>query len=570
MNFIELTKYFDKSQKTRLTLFFIFILFVSFFETLGLGALIPLMKILSNPEVIYQYLPNSLSKYLNFYGNEDKIKIFTLSIFSTIYVINYYLRTKLLELQTKLPYEFGAYFSAIIFNNVIQMDYKWHVGKNSSEIVDVIANKTGSIVGMIIMTLTIISALCISVFISVFLFYTSIEIMTILTALIIINYTGFTFIYRKKFISQSEKIAIQSTQNIKIIQESLRGIRDIILDNTQKYYVEKFSKSTFELRNAQADSVFMANKPKIFLETLIIILAALVIYYIDIKNSSIENWLPTIAVVSLGVQKVIPHLQSIFTSRSIIISNSKSFNEAMSYLKLNLNSLPNMKFNTSISDFESLEFTNVSYSNTNFDLKSLNFKINAGDRIGIIGETGSGKSTLLDILMGLIEPKSGDIYLNNLKIKSNYMRIISHVPQNIFIFDGTILDNIILTESAATVSDHEFESLLVKCQLYDFVTNLKEGINTKVGENGIKLSGGQRQRIGIARALFKKPKILVLDEATSALDSDTESRIMDAIYNDDKKITLVIVAHRTATLSKCNHIFKITKGTIQECIVRHH
>lgn len=563
INYKILFIYLNKEQKKKLILFVLVVLIASVFETLGLGALIPFVKILNNPQAIHNYIPSEFILSLGKFNTETTIKNIILINFISIYIFNYFIRIKLLELQTKLPYELGAHFAIIIYSKIVRMDYSWHKSKNSSEIVDVISNKSGAIVGVIIMTLTIVSSTCISLFIASYLFFTSFEIMSILFLLILLNYAFFNLIHKKNFIEQSENIAIQSGKNIKLIQESLRGIRDIILDRSYKHYIASFTQSTYELRSKQANSVFLANKPKIYLETFIICFAAFVIFSLDIFSTSIDLWLPTLAVIALGIQKLIPYAQSIYTSRSTILANASSYEDALSYLSINPEAKED-RISSYAGMINNIKLVDVNYSYENFKLINLNIDINSGDRIGIIGGTGSGKSTFLDILMGLIQPDSGMVLLNGRALNKELVCDFSHVPQNIFLFDGTIYENIVLNDSSHAFDDELINNLLIKCQLHEFINSLNDGILTRVGENGIQLSGGQRQRIGIARALYKKSKILILDEATSALDIETEQRIMNSIYEHDPNLTLIIVAHRISTLSQCNRIIKIENGKLFE------
>ena len=199
--------------------------------------------------------------------------------------------------------------------------------------------------------------------------------------------------------------------------------------------------------------------------------------------------------------------------------------------------------------------------------KNLNLTISRGDRIGIIGKTGSGKSTFVDIIAGLLFPIDGGVFIDDVKLNqgnaSSWMQSLAYVPQNIFLSDESILENIAVGVSNENIDLDLIATAVDYASLSDFISSLPEGIHSKVGERGVKISGGQRQRIGIARAVYKKAKFIIFDEATSALDSSTETRVMNSIYAMDESITMLVIAHRTSTLKNCTKIIKIGDSTIQ-------
>jgi ATP-binding cassette subfamily B protein len=200
-------------------------------------------------------------------------------------------------------------------------------------------------------------------------------------------------------------------------------------------------------------------------------------------------------------------------------------------------------------------------------LKGINLQINKGDRLGIIGETGSGKSTLVDVLMGLLKPTSGSIevdgqILSNANIKE-WHSLISHVPQFIFLIDGTIVDNIAFGVESHNIDMARVYEAVEAAQLSETIRNLPNGFETFVGERGVRLSGGQRQRLGLARALYKRSKLLILDEATSALDSETERMVINSIQKLGNEITIVLITHRKASLQLCSRIVELSNGQIQ-------
>jgi ABC-type multidrug transport system fused ATPase/permease subunit len=213
--------------------------------------------------------------------------------------------------------------------------------------------------------------------------------------------------------------------------------------------------------------------------------------------------------------------------------------------------------------FENLSFT---YPGKNTKaLKDFSFKISRGQTIGIVGQSGSGKSTLADIILGLFIPESGKILVDGLDIGNNlntWQSLIGYVPQSIYLIDDSLKNNIALGVNENDIDEELILKSIISSQLLEFVKSLPEGLNTNMGDRGVKLSGGQRQRIGIARAIYNNPDILILDEATSALDSFTEAGVMESIYELNGERTILIIAHRLSTLKHCDKILELKNGKI--------
>tara|TARA_B110000495_G_C22928006_1_gene542393 strand:+ start:18 stop:767 length:750 start_codon:yes stop_codon:yes gene_type:complete len=227
------------------------------------------------------------------------------------------------------------------------------------------------------------------------------------------------------------------------------------------------------------------------------------------------------------------------------------------------------KLSNNLSFHKYIEFKNVSFKYVEDGptiLNNVNFKINKGSRVGFIGSTGSGKSTLVDIVMGLLTPNDGVVFIDDIRLSENNINCwqskLCHVPQSIFLTDNTISENIAFGIEKELIDHERVKDAAMQAQISDFINNSLDGYDTIVGERGVKLSGGQRQRIAIARALYKDADVLVFDEATSALDISTEKLVMDSITTLDKKLTIIIIAHRITTLQNCDKIIEIENGEI--------
>ena len=283
-------------------------------------------------------------------------------------------------------------------------------------------------------------------------------------------------------------------------------------------------------------------------------------------TSGITLYLPTLVAIALGAQKVLPHFQQVYSARTSINGNITVLKDLIhSFESDNIHSDVR---NSSINFVKEIELRDLSffYKKNQPVLKDINITIRKNEIIGVVGDTGCGKSTLCDVIMGLLEPKTGRVLIDGTVLdndnRTSWFDHISHVPQDIYLSDDSILRNIAFGIPENEIDREKVNGCLKKSNAYEFVNSFNEKLQTVVGERGMSLSGGQRQRIGIARALYKSPSLLILDEATSSLDSTNEKEIIEQIIKDSQGITIIMLAHRTSTLSCCDRVIKIENKTI--------
>ena len=302
--------------------------------------------------------------------------------------------------------------------------------------------------------------------------------------------------------------------------------------------------------------------PRIYLEGVgFCVLVLIVVFLVFANKSDISNILATISIFVLALYRLMPSANRILTSYHDLLYYRSSLEIIYQILNQKKENLGDEKL-----EFKKelrLENLGFGYEGKNLLFKNINLSIKKGEKIAFIGESGSGKSTLVDLIIGLLTPKEGQIYIDNTALNSknikNYRQKIGYIPQQIYLFNDSIAKNISFGDEA---KESFLKELIQKVHLEKFIKNLPQGIDTQVGDGGSNLSGGQKQRIAIARALFLNPEILVLDEATSALDSNIESKIMDAIYELAKDKTMIIIAHRLSTIENCDKIYKLERGKL--------
>jgi ABC-type multidrug transport system fused ATPase/permease subunit len=379
------------------------------------------------------------------------------------------------------------------------------------------------------------------------------------------------FFSRRQLKKNAQIISDNSTKSIKYLQEGLGGIRDILIDGSQEIYLQQFNKADICLRAAQGSNVFISQYPRYAIESIgMVMIAFLAIFLID-DQGGLAGAIPILGLLAVGAQRILPILQQVFSAWAAFKGNQASLEEILMYLGQKTFTPENFVEGFTIEFNETVSFKDVAfkYQSASVEvLSGINILIKKGSKVGIIGKTGSGKSTLLDILMGLLEPSSGEIYVDSHRISEEYRRLwqknVAHVPQSVYLADATIKENIAFGVPLEKIDISRVRKVAAQAQLSHFIDGLPHAYETRVGERGAQLSGGQRQRIGIARALYRRAELIIFDEATSALDEDTENNVMKAINSLDKNLTLVIVAHRISTLKNCDVIYEILDGALIE------
>ena len=358
-------------------------------------------------------------------------------------------------------------------------------------------------------------------------------------------------------------------ERFKIINESFGGIKEIKLNNLESHFLNKFAKYAKIFAFNQSISAVIALLPRFILEALTFGGMLSIVLYLFSINSDINTSLPTIALFALAGYKLIPALQQIYASLSSLKFCKTSVNNLMNELKIDNSIIKSSKSNFADFHFQnkiSLRKVNFQYSGSKqITLKNISLEIKKNSISAFVGSTGGGKTTIVDLIIGLLRPDDGELIVDNTIIDENnissWQELIGYVPQNIFLADASISSNIAFGQK-----QYDFEKIIkvskIACIDKFIENNLPLKYETMVGDKGVKLSGGQKQRIGLARALYKSPKVLILDEATSALDNITEKKVMESILELSSEITILIIAHRLSTIVNSNNIFLIDKGSI--------
>ena len=568
-NIIILWRYLGKKRRNQFIVLFILMLVSVFAEVITIGAVIPFLGILTSPEHLFKLSwIKPLVGILEVESSEELLLPLTLA-FILIAIFSSAIRISQLWYNSRLTAVMGTQLRHDIYVMALNKPYEFHLAHNSSDLISLTTEKVGAAISVGIMqVLSLLTALVMSLAIVTTLIY----INPFVALIAFISWGGgyvlIARLVRKKVRKNSDVIRKNQPQAVKCMQEGLGGIRDVILDNSQKVFSQGYAKTVRNIQYAAVQNSFLSTVPKNLLEVLGITLIALLAYAMQIGPSSGQNALPLLGAFALGAQRLLPGLQQIYYSWSLINGNHAVLADVTAWVdKAGHEAKPHNNLVPSLDFSRSIELCNIIFRYVGTDkevLSNIRLTIPKGSRIGFIGATGSGKSTLLDLIMGLLVPTEGQLRIDGRNIDSvnvkAWQQNIAHVSQAIFLADGSMLENIAFGIPVTKIDIKQVQKAAKLAQIHDFIETLPHGYQTLVGERGVRLSGGQRQRIGIARALYKEAKVLVLDEATSALDDGTERAVMVAINGLGDDLTVLMIAHRLSTLERCDKIVELFSG----------
>ncbi|WP_167881020.1 ABC transporter ATP-binding protein [Leptospira levettii] len=547
---------------------FVLIFFSLLFESFGIGVIVPLVSVLTDSSQLREnpYFVNAIS-YL---GNPP---LETLAVYAMVLmVVLYTVRTIYLIYftweQASYAAEFQSKLSRTLFKKYLDQPYLFHVNRNSSELIRNTSTEVAALVSMVQQALSFFNEAITMVGISLFLVYVEpVGAFVVVGSLGLA--AGITFaLARKKLLTLGLQRQNFEAERIRHFQQGLGGIKDIKIYGREDEFLSRYRKESDGAARVVKQYTTLVAFPRLWLEYFSILGFVLLILTSLSQGKTLSEAATLVALFGAAAFRVMPSI-----NRMLVIMQNIKFSLPtidLIYQECKLEDSPKEKREQTVKetllDFHSLTLENLQFSYSSIPvIKNISLEIESGTTIGFIGESGAGKSTLLDLILGLITPDSGDIKVNGnsiLKDPNSWQRIIGYVSQNIYLTDDTLKNNIAFGIPDNQIDTNRVNESIQLAQLESFVNKSEFGIETIVGERGVKLSGGQKQRIGIARALYHNPSVLILDEATSSLDLNTESEVMDAINALHGQKTILIIAHRLSTLQSCDKIYRIENGMI--------
>jgi ABC-type multidrug transport system fused ATPase/permease subunit len=565
----EVRRVVSRRRKAQFFVTLVSILLNAVFEMVALVAVVPFLSVLSSPQAFIQSgAGQSLSRIFELSDASQAVSLICIA-FACITVVSAAMRTFTIVLNSKFTLALGADLSRIVFERTLHQPYSSHAKQNSAAVIANVTQNVASfvsgILGPSVQFLTS-SLTVVGILVTLFL----INWWVALTASIVFGgaYFGIVRINKPRYARNSSIVVCAQDHIVKALQEGLGAIRDVTIDGNQEFYAHIYSVADRSSRNAQNDSYIRSATPKYVLEAIGMLMICTVAFVLSKGESKLLGAVPVLGALAMGAQRLLPAMQVAFGNYSLIANNMHGLDRIVDVLTCEQAPKPSMDIVacaiTSQVAFDKVEFCYA--ADAPLVLRKLSFEIQRGERVGVIGATGSGKSTTMDLLLGLLQPTSGQILIDGEPLVGDkvfaWQKSLSHVPQVIYLSDASIAENIAFGLPKDKIDMKQVRKAANLAQISEHIESLDGGYDTFVGERGIRLSGGQRQRIGIARALYKNATVLVFDEATSALDDETEAELMKAIEGLSKDLTVIMIAHRLSTVRRCDKILKLHKGKV--------
>ena len=544
-------------------------------EMVGLGSIPLFIIVIIDIDVLINKFPDL---FINDYIKNIEQNYLTV-LCGTLLIIIFFIKNIYLSLFLfflgKVIKSIRIHITNKIFKNYVTAPYSFHIENNPAVLIRTVNEDTGHAVNVILGTLSITRESLILIVIFILLFLNApIISLSVFAALILIGGI-FLFFTRKKLIVKGEEVHLESGYKIRTLNHALGSIKETIVLNRENYLINLFRRHVHIIEKHSFFMYFLSQTPKLFLEFLAIFTLSIISIIFVLINLSSEQILPIISLLAVCSIRMIPAFNMIassLSSRAFSIPHFKHVAKEVVNVpiekKFRTKNLVEEKNHKKFIFKKQIKFENVFFSHENSSAKILQdicLEIKQGEKVGFIGESGAGKSTLVDLILGLIKPTKGNIFIDDLNIDDklkNWQKLIGYVPQDIYLLDDTIKNNIAFGLNANDIDQEAILKCIKSSSLEVFVSSLEKKANTVIGNRGIKVSGGEKQRIGIARALYHNPKVLVLDEATSSLDVINEKKIMDEIYNTAENMTLIIITHRHKSVSNCDKVYLLDNGKL--------
>ena len=563
----------DGRQKRIMAGLMVLMVISAFLQTAGVGMLVEVVNVVIDPDAVENSRVAALLYDLLGSDSQSSFSIIVMSLLIVVFVV----KNLFLFMQQKLTFAFvytnQFRTSERLMRNYLRRGYEFYLNADTAVVQRSITSDVNNMYALILAILQLLSDSVVSLFIVGYCFWTN-GTMTMVLAVVMVG----LMVLVKKVLKPVMYKAGKDNQDyysslFKWISQTVQGIKEVKVNGKEQYFVDEYIKCGRGYVNAVQRYSLYNNVPKLLLETACV--AAMVGYMIFqvIAGVSTENMLSVLSTLAAAAFVLLPcvnrisnQINSIAYFEPFFMGVSDNLQDEiqgdkvdMSLFTSNVEKLPVEK---------QIELRDITYAYPNTDkliFDCADMVIPVGSSVGIVGTTGAGKSTIVDILLGLLEIRTGSILADGVDVRNNYrgwLKNIGYIPQMLFMLDADIRSNVAFGVPKDEIDEDRLWEALREAQMDEFVKSLPEGLDTGIGERGIRLSGGQRQRISIARALYHDPEVLVLDEATSALDNDTEAAIMDSINRLHGKKTLIIIAHRLQTIEKCDLVYRVENGKV--------
>lgn len=553
-------------------------LLAAVFEMIGVSVILPLMQVMLKPDDLWdRWYVRRVTDVLHIETNEGLVFLIC-TVVILVYIVKNVYFIFYSYVTTRYANKIKKELSVRVLEAYMQQGYLFFVNHNSGRLLQGMGGDVSSVYTIVSQLFSLISKGLTIVCIGVFILVQTPALALCLVALVVLCFVLIQFIFRKSMRKYGELQRRYSWYSQQISLESIQGSKEILVMNRQKHFVSMFRKNTDKLNDASLRVDMGARTPTYIIETICITGLLLIVGVMYGKTNDTVELISQLSAIAIAAFRILPSLGGISSAVNSIMFNMPALSaayETLSQVKelekeFTLQEKTDSEHMQHVNFQDKLELKNIVFSYPNAEarvLNGVNITIKRGQAVAFIGPSGAGKTTLSDVVLALLEPQAGQILMDGINIQelgTRWNHLVGYVPQSVYLIDNSVRNNVAFGYSEEEIDDEKVWKALEMAQIKDFVETLPEGLDTFVGEFGVRFSGGQRQRMAIARALFSNPDILILDEATSALDNDTENAVMEAIDALQGIKTLIIVAHRLSTIRNCDVIYEIKDGKATE------
>lgn len=574
INMLKKIKYIlDREQKIKLFFMLIVILVGSLLELLGVSAIMPLINVAMSPESVNETWYLLFINELFGFSEIEQLITFLALFLVFVYIIKNLYISMMYNLQYRFIFNNQRRLAVKMMNAYMHQNYLFHVSRNVAELQRNVTEDVNGFYTVVLNAMQFIAEASVCVVLVLFLMRTDIMTTLVVAALVFVFAIFVGVVFKRTLVKKGKENRNTSIKLTKWVLQSFSGIKEIKVMNKERFFLRNYENTYRRFTVIQRQQSMMTFIPRPMMETVCIsgLLITLVIK-VNMFEADLTEFIPMLSVFAIAAFRMLPSFNRISGYMSAMMFNKP----AIDVLYDDLLEIEGLNRKTVYTDVQAEPMdvkSGISLKNISFRypaserqvLKNLNMEIKCNTSVALIGASGAGKSTLADIILGVLEPQTGSILVDGKDIRENmdaWHASIGYIPQTIYLMDDTIRANIAFGVDKEKIDEEMLWKALCEAQLEDFVKSLPEGLDTMIGDRGVKLSGGQRQRIGIARALYGNPQVLILDEATSALDNDTEKEVMNAIDSLHGTRTLIVIAHRLSTIKNCDEIYEVGNGNI--------
>lgn len=564
-----------KKATRQVIVLFLFMVIASVLEAFSIGLILPFIDLINHAgDVKSKYYLDNLYALIAPSNHERFLIILAVGLLC-VYLFKGLFLLVLTLFQSKFIYNQQADISNNLLHSYLYSPYTFHLQRNTPELLRNLTISMGAIFGSgIIPFMVIMAEVPVILSIAILLF----AVQPIVTAIAVVVVGGLTAIFykfvRTKIGYYGGRVQDTGTRMILWASQSMAGIKEIKILGKESYFLDHFAKYRIENSKVNVYFTVVQKIPRLYLEVILMGGMLLIMTVIILQRGNLREFMPIIGLFAMASIRILPSVNQIISSMTAMKFGAAAVDDIYGDIKYFREHTIDVKKPTREKDFDisgSIEAKGLSFTYPGSEMpvfKNVTFNINRGCSIAFVGPSGSGKTTLANILLGLLPPSAGDLIINGKNIfqterfMSSWQHNIGYVPQDTYLINDSLKRNIALGVDDTDINPERIWEVIRHANLEETVRQLPQGLDTNVGEQGIRLSGGQKQRVSIARALYHDPSVIIMDEATSSLDNETESEISRAIEKLRGNKTVIIIAHRLSTIKSCDCLFFLKDGTL--------